>query len=51
MFVVKRVPKDCLSLGLVNDLFKQFGTVTNIAVDPPMAKALVTFEEHGGLEE
>lgn len=44
--VVEKIPEDRLSLGAVNDWFKQFGTVTNIAVDPPTAKALVTFEEH-----
>jgi RNA-binding protein 26 len=45
--VVEKIPEDRLSLGSVNDWFKQFGTVTNIAVDPPTAKALVTFAEHG----
>ena len=45
--VVEKIPEDRLSLGAVNDWFKQFGTVTNIAVDPPTAKALVTFAEHG----
>jgi RNA-binding protein 26 len=44
--VVEKIPEDRLALGSVNDWFKQFGTVTNIAVDPPTAKALVTFAEH-----
>ncbi|KAF9651404.1 hypothetical protein BDM02DRAFT_3091413 [Thelephora ganbajun] len=44
--VVEKIPEDRLSLGAVNDWFKQFGTVTNVAVDPPTAKALVTFAEH-----
>jgi len=44
--VVEKIPEDRLSLGSVNDWFKQFGTVTNVAVDPPTAKALVTFAEH-----
>ena len=44
--VVEKIPEDRLSLGAVNDWFKQFGTVTNIAVDPSSAKALVTFAEH-----
>ena len=44
--VVEKIPEDHLSLGAVNDWFKQFGTVTNVAVDPPTAKALVTFAEH-----
>ena len=44
--VVEKIPDNHLSLGAVNDWFKQFGTVTNVAVDPPTAKALVTFAEH-----
>ena len=44
--VVEKIPEDRLSLGAVNDWFKQFGSVTNVAVDPPTAKALVTFAEH-----
>ena len=44
--VVEKIPEDRLSLGEVNDWFKQFGSVTNVAVDPPTAKALVTFAEH-----
>lgn len=44
--MVEKIPEDKLSLGAVNDWFKQFGSVTNIAVDPPTAKALVTFAEH-----
>jgi RNA-binding protein 26 len=44
--VVEKIPEDHLSLGAVNDWFKKFGTVTNVAVDPPTAKALVTFAEH-----
>ena len=44
--VVEKIPEDRLSLGAVNDWFKKFGTVTNVAVDPPTAKALVTFAEH-----
>ena len=44
--VVEKIPEDHLSLGSVNDWFKQFGSVTNVAVDPPTAKALVTFAEH-----
>jgi len=44
--VVEKIPDDHLSLGAVSDWFKKFGTVTNVAVDPPTAKALVTFAEH-----
>lgn len=44
--VVEKIPEDRLSLGAVNDWFGRFGAVTNIAVDPPTAKALVTFAEH-----
>ncbi|OBZ79524.1 hypothetical protein A0H81_00580 [Grifola frondosa] len=44
--VVEKIPEDKLSLGAVNDWFKQFGTVTNVAVDAVNAKALVSFSSH-----
>ena len=44
--MVEKIPEDRLSLGAVNNWFKQFGSVTNVTVDPPIAKALVTFGEH-----
>ena len=43
---VEKITEDHLSLGAVNDWFKKFGTVTNVAVDPPAVKASVTFTEH-----
>lgn len=41
--VVEKIPGDHLSLSAVNDWFKRFGTVTNVAVDAPTFKALVSF--------
>lgn len=44
--VVEKIPEDKLSLGSVNEWFKRFGTVTNVAVDVASAKALVSFSSH-----
>lgn len=44
--VVEKIPEDKLTLGAVNDWFSKFGTVTNVAVDAPSAKALVSFSNH-----
>lgn len=44
--VVERIPAESLSLGAVNEYFKQFGTVTNVAIDSKTAKALVSFSTH-----
>ncbi|THH16770.1 hypothetical protein EW146_g3930 [Bondarzewia mesenterica] len=44
--VVEKIPEDKLSLETVNTWFKQFGTVTNVAIDAPSAKALVSFSTH-----
>ncbi|KAI0082217.1 hypothetical protein K474DRAFT_1634213 [Panus rudis PR-1116 ss-1] len=44
--VVEKIPEDKLSLGAVNDWFKKFGTVTNVAVDTAGGKALVSFATH-----
>ncbi|KAH9950510.1 hypothetical protein B0H21DRAFT_723637 [Amylocystis lapponica] len=44
--VVEKIPEDKLSLGAVNEWFKRFGTVTNVAVDAVHAKALVSFSNH-----
>ncbi|KAL4243123.1 RNA-binding protein 26/27 [Abortiporus biennis] len=44
--VVEKIPEDKLSLGAINDWFKKFGTVTNVAVDSNSAKALVSFASH-----
>lgn len=44
--VVEKIPEEQLSLGAVNDWFKRFGTVTNVAVDVKSAKALVSFSDH-----
>ncbi|KAJ6519575.1 hypothetical protein C8R45DRAFT_26850 [Mycena sanguinolenta] len=44
--VVEKIPDDKLSLEHVNDWFKRFGTVTNVAIDSSSAKALVSFSTH-----
>ncbi|EJD04034.1 uncharacterized protein FOMMEDRAFT_106444 [Fomitiporia mediterranea MF3/22] len=44
--VVEKIPDDKLSLGEVNNWFKRYGTVTNVAVDAPGKKALVSFSSH-----
>ncbi|KAK7064437.1 ras family-domain-containing protein [Favolaschia claudopus] len=44
--VVEKIPEDKLSLEHVNDWFKRFGTVTNVAIDSSTAKALVSFANH-----
>lgn len=44
--VVEKIPEEKLSLGAVNDWFKKFGTVTNVAVDAVGGKALVSFSAH-----
>jgi hypothetical protein len=44
--VVEKIPDDKLSLEHVNGWFKRFGTVTNVAIDSPNAKALVSFANH-----
>lgn len=44
--VVEKIPDDKLSLEQVNDWFKRFGTVTNVAIDASNAKALVSFSNH-----
>ena len=43
--VVEKIPQDKLSLEHVNDWFKRFGTVTNVAIDSINAKALVSFSK------
>ncbi|PPQ67018.1 hypothetical protein CVT24_011312 [Panaeolus cyanescens] len=44
--VVEKIPEDKLTLEQVNDWFKRFGTVTNVAIDAMTAKALVSFASH-----
>lgn len=44
--VIEKIPDDKLSLEAVNSWFKRFGTVTNVAVDTPGKKALVSFSSH-----
>ena len=44
--VVEKIPEDKLTLESVNEWFKRFGTVTNVAIDRSTAKALVSFSNH-----
>lgn len=44
--VVEKIPEDKLSLEGVNDWFKRFGSVTNVAIDKSGGKALVSFSTH-----
>ena len=44
--VVEKIPSEHLSLEAVNNWFKKFGTVTNVAVDVSGGKALVSFSSH-----
>lgn len=44
--VVEKIPSERLSLEEINNWFKRFGTVTNVAIDVPSAKALVSFATH-----
>lgn len=44
--VIENVPADNLDLIKINDYFKRFGTITNIQIDAPGAKALVSYSDH-----
>ena len=44
--VVEKIPEEKLSLGSVNEWFKRFGTVTNVAVDAVSAKANAATSAH-----
>ncbi|KAK7058251.1 hypothetical protein VNI00_001882 [Paramarasmius palmivorus] len=44
--VLEKIPDDKLSLEHVNDWFKRFGTVTNVAIDQAHNKALISFATH-----
>lgn len=44
--MVGKVSEVRLSHGTVDDWFQHFGSVTNVAVDPPTAKTLVAFVGH-----
>ncbi|KAJ7900087.1 hypothetical protein B0H14DRAFT_3765989 [Mycena olivaceomarginata] len=46
--VVEKIPEDKLTLEHVNDWFKRFGTVTNVAIDSSTAKALCQFLQPRG---
>jgi RNA-binding protein 26 len=44
--VVEKIPDEKLTLEAVNEWFKRFGTVTNVAIDSSSSKALVSFSNH-----
>lgn len=44
--VVEKIPDDKINLPALNEWFKKFGTVTNVAIDSKNKKALVSFSEH-----
>ncbi|KAJ3842957.1 hypothetical protein F5878DRAFT_340864 [Lentinula raphanica] len=44
--VLEKIPDDKLSLAQIDDWFKRFGTVTNVAVDRAQKKALISFSSH-----
>ncbi|KAF9456156.1 hypothetical protein BDZ94DRAFT_1276397 [Collybia nuda] len=44
--VVEKIPEDKMTLEHVNEWFKRFGTVTNVAIDSSNAKALISFATH-----
>ncbi|KIY51399.1 hypothetical protein FISHEDRAFT_37255 [Fistulina hepatica ATCC 64428] len=44
--VVEKIPAEKMTLEAVNDWFKRFGPVTNVAVDTTQGKALVSFVDH-----
>jgi len=44
--VVEKIPPERLSLEEINNWFKRFGSVTNVAIDAPSSKALISFSTH-----
>jgi RNA-binding protein 26 len=44
--VVERIPAESLSLSAISAYFSKFGTVTNVAIDAPTSKALISFSTH-----
>ena len=45
--VIENVPAESLDLIKVNEYFKKFGTITNISIDKPGSKALVSYSQPG----
>ncbi|KAN0065550.1 hypothetical protein ACQY0O_001387 [Thecaphora frezii] len=43
--VIENVPAEHLDLIKVNEYFKRFGTITNISIDVPGSKALVSYSQ------
>ncbi|WFC97236.1 hypothetical protein MBRA1_003902 [Malassezia brasiliensis] len=48
--VIEHIPTEHLNLASVNDYFKRFGTITNIDVDEPGARAVVSYATHDEAE-
>ncbi|KOS16507.1 protein containing the rna recognition motif [Malassezia pachydermatis] len=48
--VIENIPPEYLDLAHVNEYFKKFGTITNIDVDEPGKKAVVTYATHAEAE-
>ena len=46
MLLVGKIPGNRLSLDAVNDRFKWFGSVTNVAVDSPTTEVRARVTEH-----
>ncbi|WFD02447.1 hypothetical protein MOBT1_001130 [Malassezia obtusa] len=44
--VIENIPTENLNLANVNDYFKRFGTITNIDVDEPNSRAVVSYATH-----
>jgi RNA-binding protein 26 len=44
--VVEKIPVEKLSLESINDWFKKFGEVTNVAINTKGSKALISFQNH-----
>ncbi|GAC98544.1 hypothetical protein PHSY_006138 [Pseudozyma hubeiensis SY62] len=49
--VIENVPADSLDLIKVNEYFKKFGTITNISIDKPGSKALVSYSQPAEAKE
>lgn len=44
--VIENIPSEHLDLAHVNDYFKRFGTITNIDIDAPNSRAIVSYATH-----
>jgi RNA-binding protein 26 len=44
--VVENIPKEHCVIDKVNEYFKQFGTITNISLQPESSKAVISYSSH-----